>query len=49
MVTTKAWSDGFRVLRDFAGKRVAITTAGSTFHYALGMLAREIQVTCSRA
>jgi NitT/TauT family transport system substrate-binding protein len=41
MVTTKAWDEGFRTLKDFAGKRVAITTAGSTFHYNLGLLAQK--------
>ena len=41
MVTSKAWDEGFRGLKDFAGKRVAITTAGSTFHYSLGLLARK--------
>ena len=41
MVTNKAWDEGFRGLKDFAGKRVAITTAGSTFHYSLGLLARK--------
>jgi len=48
MVTPKAWSDGFRSLRDFPGKRVAITTAGSTFHYALGLLARKYGFPLSR-
>ncbi len=41
MVTNKAWDEGFRGLKDFAGRRVAITTTGSTFHYALGLLARK--------
>ena len=41
MVTQKAWDEGFRGLEDFPGKRVAITTTGSTFHYALGLLARK--------
>ena len=41
MATAKAWEDGLRALRDYAGKRVAITTAGSTFHYSLGLLARK--------
>ena len=41
MVTAKAWEEGFRAPRDFAGKRVAITTTGSTFHYVLGLLARK--------
>lgn len=41
MVTNKAWDAGFRSLKDFAGKRVATTTIGSTFHYMLGLLARK--------
>lgn len=41
MVTNKAYDAGFRSLKDFAGKRVATTTTGSTFHYSLGLLARK--------
>jgi NitT/TauT family transport system substrate-binding protein len=41
MATAKAWEEGLRGLRDYAGKRIAITTAGSTFHYSLGLLARK--------
>jgi NitT/TauT family transport system substrate-binding protein len=41
MVTNAAHERGFRSLRDFAGKRVGITTTGSTFHYSLGLLARK--------
>jgi len=41
MVTAKAWDEGFRSLKDFAGRRVAMTTTGSTFHYALGLLAQK--------
>jgi len=39
MVTNASWDKGFRSLKDFAGKSVATTTAGSTFHYSLGLLA----------
>ncbi|WP_430397629.1 ABC transporter substrate-binding protein [Ferrovibrio sp.] len=35
----KAYDDGFRNPKDFAGKSVAVTTIGSSFHYNLGMLA----------
>lgn len=35
----KAYEAGFRSPKDFAGKSVAITTVGSSFHYNLGMLA----------
>ena len=41
MATAKAWEEGLRDLKGYAGKRVAITTAGSTFHYSLGLLARK--------
>jgi NitT/TauT family transport system substrate-binding protein len=41
MVTHKAWEEGFRALKDLPGKRVAITTQGSTFHYSLGLLAEK--------
>ncbi len=35
----KAYDAGFRNPKDFAGKSVAVTTIGSSFHYNLGMLA----------
>lgn len=35
----KAYEAGFRSPKDFAGKSVAVTTIGSSFHYNLGMLA----------
>lgn len=41
MVTNKAYEAGFRSLKDFPGKRVAMTTTGSTFHYSLGKLAQK--------
>jgi NitT/TauT family transport system substrate-binding protein len=41
MVTNAAYEGGFRSLRNFPGKRVGITTAGSTFEYSLGLLARK--------
>ena len=41
MVTNDAWDKGFRTLKDFAGKSVATTTTGSTFHYSLGLLAKK--------
>lgn len=48
MVTHAAYDAGFRTLRDFPGKRVAITTAGSTFHYSLGILARKYNFDIAR-
>ena len=41
MVTNEAYEKGFRSLKDFAGKSVATTTTGSTFHYSLGKLAQK--------
>jgi len=41
MVTKKAYDGGFTTLKDFAGKRVATTTTGSTFHYSIGLLAQK--------
>ena len=39
VASKKAYDSGFRSPKDFAGKSVAITTVGSSFHYNLGMLA----------
>lgn len=39
VASKKAYDAGFRAPKDFAGKSVAITTVGSSFHYNLGMLA----------
>jgi NitT/TauT family transport system substrate-binding protein len=39
VVSNKAYEGGFRSPKDFAGKTVAVTTVGSSFHYNLGMLA----------
>ena len=41
MVTNKAAEGGFNSLKDFAGKRLATTTTGSTFHYSIGILAAK--------
>ncbi|MBM3537931.1 MAG: ABC transporter substrate-binding protein [Alphaproteobacteria bacterium] len=41
MVTNKAAEGGFNSLKDFAGKRLAVTTTGSTFHYSIGILAAK--------
>ena len=43
MVTNDAYAKGFRSLKDFAGKSVATTTTGSTFHYSLGKLAQKYE------
>lgn len=36
-----AWAAGWRSFKDFPGHSVAITTVGSTTHYALGLLAEH--------
>jgi NitT/TauT family transport system substrate-binding protein len=41
VASNKAYAAGFRSPRDFAGKSVAISTVGSSFHYNLGMLATK--------
>ncbi|MBL8699552.1 MAG: ABC transporter substrate-binding protein [Alphaproteobacteria bacterium] len=42
MATAKAYDDGFHGLKDLPGKRIGITTTGSTFHYSLGLAARKL-------
>jgi NitT/TauT family transport system substrate-binding protein len=37
--TEKAYAAGLRTPRDLAGKRIAMTQVGSSFHYSLGLLA----------
>jgi NitT/TauT family transport system substrate-binding protein len=41
MVTNAAYDAGFKTLKDFPGKRIGMTTAGSTFEYSLGLLAQK--------
>jgi len=36
-----AWATGWRTFKDFPGHSIAITTIGSTTHYALGLLAEH--------
>ncbi len=48
MATNQAYEGGLRSLRDLAGRRVGITTVGSTFHYSLGLLARKYGFEMSR-
>ncbi len=40
-VTNAAWDAGVRSVKDLAGKRVAVTTIGSSVHYSLEMVARK--------
>jgi NitT/TauT family transport system substrate-binding protein len=37
--SNNAYAGGLKTLRDLAGKRVAVTQTGSSFHYSLGLLA----------
>ena len=39
LATPKAYEDGLREPKDLAGKTIAITQVGSSFHYSLGLLA----------
>jgi NitT/TauT family transport system substrate-binding protein len=41
VASKKAYEAGLRAPKDLAGKRVAISTMGSSFHYALGLLAAK--------
>ncbi|MFI4988711.1 MAG: ABC transporter substrate-binding protein, partial [Alphaproteobacteria bacterium] len=38
----KAYDAGFTSLKGFAGKKIAITQVGSSFHYSLGLLADKL-------
>lgn len=40
-VTNPAWEAGVHGIKDFAGKRVAVTTVGSSVHYSLEVVARK--------
>ncbi len=40
-VTNAAWDAGVRSIRDLAGKRIAMTTAGSSMHYSIEIVARK--------
>jgi NitT/TauT family transport system substrate-binding protein len=48
MATNQAYEGGLRSLRDLAGRRIGITTVGSTFHYSLGLLARKYDFDLAR-
>ncbi len=41
MATNAAYERGLRGAKDYAGKRIGITTTGSTFHYMLGLIAKK--------
>ena len=40
-VTNAAWDAGVRSIKDLAGKRIAMTTAGSSMHYSIEVVARK--------
>jgi NitT/TauT family transport system substrate-binding protein len=40
-VTNAAWDAGVRTVKDLAGKRIAMTTAGSSMHYSIEVVARK--------
>jgi NitT/TauT family transport system substrate-binding protein len=40
-VTKAAWDTGVRSVKDLAGKRIAMTTAGSSMHYSIEVVARK--------
>ena len=40
-VTNAAWDAGVRSIKDLAGKRIAMTTAGSSMHYSIEIVARK--------
>ena len=41
MATNAAYDAGLKTPADLKGKRIAITTVGSTFHYMIGLLAQK--------
>ena len=41
LVSGRAWAEGLRSLRDFAGHSFAVSQVGSPPHYALGLLAEK--------
>lgn len=42
--TNGAWDAGLRTMKDLAGKRVAVTTIGSSVHYSLEVMCRKYGV-----
>ena len=47
-VTNAAWDAGIRAVKDLVGKRVAVTTVGSSVHYSLEVVARKHDVDTKR-
>src|SRR5579872_380024 len=42
VASNRAYEDGFRSFKDLPGRSVALTTVGSTFHYALGLVEQTL-------
>lgn len=47
LAANKAYDAGFKSLKDFSGKKIAITQVGSSFHYSLGLLADKLHFPIS--
>jgi len=45
--SNKAYAAGLRTPKDLAGKRIAVTQVGSSFHYSLGLLADKYHLKLS--
>jgi NitT/TauT family transport system substrate-binding protein len=45
VAANKAYDAGFKELKNFAGKTVAITQTGSSFHYSIGLLAEKLRIS----
>ena len=45
--SNKAWDAGLKTPKDLAGKRIAVTQVGSSFHYSLGLLAEKYEFKLS--
>lgn len=41
MATTAAYDKGFKTVRDLPGKRIGMTTVGSTMHYTVALLSKK--------
>jgi NitT/TauT family transport system substrate-binding protein len=48
LATRRAYDDGFTSLREIPGRRIGITTFGSTFHYNFALIARKYGFPLSR-
>jgi NitT/TauT family transport system substrate-binding protein len=46
--SNNAWAAGLKTPKDLAGKRIAVTQVGSSFHYSLGLLADKYGLKLSQ-